>query len=239
MPEPDSPHSAAESRRVAELVSALRTEVEATISPDSPLMSETFVDEFQSRLLTQHVFIGTPLFQEGFDRAIIASAAAAGFDVAEAPGGQRFWDLSLNGRKVSLKSSKAKNLMPHKLHISKLTEAAWIQDCRTAAKRQRATLNLFETYCSEVDEILQLRYFARSATYELVGVPVRLLEQILDLPTSEFQADGPTINIPVGKTPPDFTLKIDRSDAKITLANILKANCIVHGAWVLPPPATP
>jgi hypothetical protein len=35
-----------------------------------------------------------------------------------------------------------------------------------------------------------------------------------------FSADGPTINIAVGKNPPDFTLKPDRSDAKITLANI-------------------
>jgi DNA (cytosine-5)-methyltransferase 1 len=39
------------------------------------------------------------------------------------------------------------------------------------------------------------------------------------------------INIPVGANPPDFTLKLDRSDAKITIANINKAKCKVHGTW--------
>jgi hypothetical protein len=48
-----------------------------------------------------------------------------------------------------------------------------------------------------------------------------------------FSADGPTINIPIGKNPPDFTLKPDRSDAKITLANINKQLCMVHGVWQL------
>jgi hypothetical protein len=43
--------------------------------------------------------------------------------------------------------------------------------------------------------------------------------------------DGPSIQIPVGQDPPDFTLKLDRSDSKITLANILKQNCVVHASW--------
>ena len=223
-----------ERRRVSELLSALRTPLDAVIAPTSAIMTERFVDEFQSRLLAQHVFLGNPLYQDSFDRAFIAAAEIAGFAVSEAPKGQRFWDVSLDGKKISLKSTKARSLSRNSLHFSKLTEAAWIQDCRTAKHRHERTLGLFANYCDEVDEIVQLRYFETEATYELVGIPVALFRQILDLPISEFQADGPSIKIPVGKTPPDFTLKLDRSDAKITIANILTVNCTIHGRWILP-----
>jgi hypothetical protein len=153
--------------------------------------------------------------------------------VEQAPAGQRFWDVTIDGRRISLKSSKARSLRDETLHISKLTEAAWIQDCRTAAKRREYTHRLFRKYCSEVDGIVQLRYFHSLQLYELVEIPVPLFSQVLEVGRAHFSADGPTINIPVGKDPPDFTLKLDRSDAKITIANINKHLCLVHGTWQL------
>jgi hypothetical protein len=69
--------------------------------------------------------------------------------------------------------------------------------------------------------------------YELVEIPVSLFSQVLKVGRTHFSADGPTINIPIGKDPPDFTLKLDRSDAKITIANINKTLCLVHGTWQL------
>lgn len=226
------PKNDSERRRIAELLSALRTPLAVKCDPGSAIASPEFMEEFQSRLLAQHVFLGTPLYQESFDHAFIAAAQIAGFDVKVATSGQRFWDVSLDGRKISLKTTKSPP-SKHKLHISKLTEAAWIQDCRTARSRHERTLELFQSYCEEVDEILQLRYFASENTYELVGVPVAILRQVLDLPVSEFLSDGPSIRIPVGKIPPDFTLKLDRSDAKITLASILVVNCTIHGKWTI------
>lgn len=202
-------------------------------------MTHEFVDEFQSRLLSQHVFLGNPLFQQSFETAFITSARTAGFEVEPAPEGQRFWDIRVNGRRISLKSSKAKSMRADKLHISKLTEAAWIQDCRNAAHRRRMTIDLFSSYCDEVDEIIQLRYFEQVATYEMVGIEVPLFEPILDLAASHFSAGGPTINIPIGQIPPDFTLKLDRSDAKITIGNIRKDKCRVHGKWRLPKDSAP
>jgi len=41
--------------------------------------------------------------------------------------------------------------------------------------------------------------------YELVEIPVPLFSQIMDIGREHFAADGPTINIPIGKNPPDFT----------------------------------
>ena len=225
--------SPAENRRLKEFLAALRTPCQVTVAEDSWLASEDFEAEFRSKLLTHHCFMGSPLFQESFDSAFRAACSHAGRVVSLAPAGQRFWDLILDGKKISLKSSKAKDLRLDTLHISKLTEAAWIQDCRSAAKRQDSTCALFDNYCSEVDAIMQLRYFAQIHTYELVEIPVSLFSQVFKVKKSSFSADGPTINIPVGKNPPDFTLKLDRSDAKITLANINKNLCSVHATWRL------
>lgn len=225
--------TAAEERRLREFINALRTPCKARMNPESAWNSGEFENEFRSKLLVHHCFMGSPLFQESFDSAFMAACAHAGCRVEEAPAGRRFWDIMVDGRRISLKSSKAKSLRADKLHISKLTEAAWIQDCRTAAKRREYTHRLFRNYCGEVDAIVQLRYFQALRLYELVEIPVSLFTGIFEVDRAHFSADGPTINIPVGKNPPDFTLKLDRSDAKVTIANINKDCCLVHGTWQL------
>jgi len=225
--------TAAEERRLREFISALRKNCTVDMHPESTLNSEVFESEFRSKLLTHHCFMGSPLFQESFDSAFIAACSHAGHQVEEAPEGQRFWDVMIDGRRISLKSSKAKSLREDTLHISKLTEAAWIQDCRTATKRREHTCRLFKDYCDEVDAIIQLRYFQSLHLYELVEIPVSLFSQVLNVGKKHFAADGPTINIPIGKNPPDFTLKLDRSDAKVTIAKINKLLCLVHGIWQL------
>lgn len=225
--------TSAEKRRLDEFIGALRTPCKVTMHRDSAWKSEEFESEFRSKLLTHHCFMGAPLFQESFDSAFMAACSHAGQEVIEAPDGQRFWDVMVDGRRISLKSSKARSLRKATLHISKLTEAAWIQDCRTATKRREHTRRLFRDYCSQVDSILQLRYFRPARLYELVEIPVHLFAQIQDVGKQRFATDGPTINIPIGKEPPDFTLKLDRSDAKVTIANINKDICVVHGTWQL------
>jgi hypothetical protein len=229
---PDNP---SEKARLQEFLAAIRTPCRVELSNASPLMTPAFESEFRSKLLAHHCFIGSPLFQESFDSAFIAGCVAAGFDVEPAPEGARFWDVTVNGSRFSLKSSKAQSLSPRFLHVSKLTEAAWIQDCRTATMREENTKALFTEYCYQVHSIIQLRYFAASAFYELVQIPASMLQQVQDVPRSYFNADGPTIKIPIGKQPPDFTLKLDRSDAKITLSNINKDLCHVLGTWQVNP----
>lgn len=84
-----------------------------------------------------------------------------------------------------------------------------------------------------MDAIVQLRYLHSPRLYELVEIPASIFRQVLEVGKAHFKEDGPMINIPIGKDPPDFTLKLDRSDAKITIANINKALCLVHGTWQL------
>ena len=203
------------------------------LAPRSPLVSDRFEKEFRTTLLIHHYFLRAPLAMNSFDAAFIRAARAADLDILEAPDGQRFWDVEVAGRKISLKSTAAASLRARSLHISKLCEAAWIQDARTATQRERDTKRLFEKYIKTVDAIIQLRLFKKKAFYEMVEIPTVLFTKVGDVPRTEFAPDGPSIGIPIGQDPPDFTLKLDRSDAKITLANISKSVCRVLGTWQL------
>lgn len=223
-----------------ELVSALRTPLRESIEPESDLVTPLFAARFRASILTQHAFVGTPLVDLTFERAFRESMIASGAQVNNASGNtRRFWDCEINGQRFSLKSTKARGLSRKKAQISKLTEAAWIQDCRTAAARRDKTRELFTTYFASVQRLVQLRYFENDSTYELLEIPLALLKAVEQVPTRCFQAEGPTIGIPVGQIPPDFTLVLDRSDAKVTLRNILVSRCIVHARWEVGPPATP
>lgn len=222
-----------EQQRVYDFIVALKRPCEEWITENSEWMNEKFAREFRSRLLTQHAFQDSPLFQDTFESTFIASVIAGGKECRKAPDGERFWDVEVEGKKISLKSTKAKSLSKKKLKISKLTEAAWIQDCRSAATREEYTKALFREYTSTVSSIIQLRYFRNERFYEMVEIPIILLAPILDVPRSYFASDGPSIHIPIGQIPEVLTLKLDRSDAKITLNNIRKECCNLLGTWKL------
>ncbi len=228
-PAPDS----TEQRYIDELLSAMRGPCEANFPSGQGVLSTEFEREFRATLLIHHYFLKSPLATNSFEAAFVRAAQAAGLKVTAAADGQRFWDVEIDGRKISLKSTSAANLRARSLHISKLCEAAWIQDMRRADQREQETKRLFEEYTAAVDSIIQLRLFKKKAFYELVEIPSEMLAQVAEVPRSEFAPDGPSIGIPVGKDPPDFTLKLDRSDAKVTLANINKDVCSVLGSWQL------
>lgn len=225
--------NATEQRYLNDLLAAMRGPCKATLPNPSSIIGTNFAKEFEPTLLIHHYFLGAPLATHSYEAAFIRAAQAAGHSVATAPDGNRFWDVEVDGKKISLKSTAAAGLTLGKLHISKLCEAAWIQDVRGAAQREESTKRLFIEYTNTVDSIIQLRFFKKRAFYELVEIPSSLLRQVASVPRSEFAPDGPRIGIPVGKSPPDFTLTLDRSDAKITLANINKAVCSVLATWQL------
>lgn len=230
-----TPPNPTEQRYLDDLLTAMRGACQATVPTPSMSVAAHFATEFEPTLLIHHYFLRAPLATHSFEAAFIRAARAAGHEVTPAPDGHRFWDVNVDGKNISLKSTAAADLRVGKLHISKLCEAAWIQDVRGSAQREEATKELFDQYTVAVDSIIQLRLFKKKALYELVEIPTSLLTQVADVPRSEFAPDGPRIGIPVGKTPPDFTLTLDRSDAKITLANINKAVCSVIATWQLEP----
>ena len=230
-----APADATEQRYLDGLLSAMRGPCDEAFPTESPIVSREFAKEFRATLLIHHYFLSAPLGTNSFEAAFVNAAIAAGHSIIQAPEGQRFWDVEMDGQKLSLKSTAARNLRVRSLHISKLCEAAWIQDVRGAGQREDQTKRLFAEYTATVDSIIQIRLFKKKAFYELVEIPTTLLTQVADVPRAEFAPDGPSIGIPVGKDPADFTLKLDRSDAKITLANINKEVCSVLATWQLEP----
>ena len=152
----------------------------------------------------------------------------------------RFLDLKIiadsgSERKLSLKSTAAKNLSQSTLHISKLTEAAWVQDMRAASHRQERTQELFEQYLNAVDSIMMLRAFRTGqevpSKYQLVEIPTEIFRSLLDAPQAAFSADGPTIDCAYAGLDVAARVHLDRSDAKITIKQIQLAACIEHVTW--------
>ena len=156
---------------------------------------------------------------------------------------QRFVDLVVETpdgrqRKLSLKSTAARRLSETSLHISKLTEAAWIQDVRSARTRRHKTLELFDQYCSAVDEIVMLRAFrsdpgALPHQYQLVEVPCAIFTALKTAPVTAFEADGPTIDCVYNGDSAAARVLLDRSDAKITVKQVKLTACHVHAEWEL------
>lgn len=225
--------SEAEARRIEELLDAIRRDTLVGANKSHWLATDEFIHSFTSRLHLTHLFLGFPLVDIPLERAVIESAQDAGFEVHKAVEGQRFFDANINGVRVSIKSTSAKDLRINYLHISKLCEAAWIQDMRKSSEREERTKLLFKEYGECVNEIFQARYFRSSGLYELYSIPVSLLTQIEDSSREAFNADGPII--PVGPPDePDLQIKLDRSDAKITITKIRAASCSLLASWRLP-----
>ena len=166
-----------------------------------------------------------------FENAFRSACEAVGWSV-DPPGSatQRFVDLTVEAsvgqaRKLSLKSTAAQGLSTTSAHISKLTEAAWIQDVRSASTRQERTLELFEDYSAAVDAIVMLRAFRVNRTtmphrYQLIEIPTAIFASLAKAPRSVFDADGPTIDCAYRNNPAAAQVSLDRSDAKITVNQI-------------------
>ena len=206
-----------------------------TILPGSDIASPEFAAAFRNRLRAHHAINPSRLSRTQFEDAFESAGRAAGRHIGQRAGAtERFWDVCIDDRRISLKTEGAQSLRESFLHISKLTEAAWIQDCRTQAARRDRTIDLFGRYEAAVDRIIVLRAYPNQNFYELVEIPTSIFSKVGELPLRAFTAESPSIPVPFESAEPDFTLKLDRSDAKITIARIRKATCIVHATWSWP-----
>lgn len=140
-------------------------------------------------------------------------------------------------RRLSLKSTAAKGLSESTAHISKLTEAAWIQDVRSASARRQHTLKLFSEYRAAVDAIVMLRAFRDRGMipnrYQLIEIPSDMFKSLENAPESAFAADGPVVDCAYGGLASAAQMSIDRSDAKITVRRIQLSACTIHAEWRL------
>lgn len=224
--------------QVAKLLDVARVmaqPIQENLNPKSSLMTPGFVAEFRARLQAHHATHTTPMDRLGFENAFLAASRAAGLKTLDAPSRTtRFFDATVDGKQVALKTEGAKAMKPDYLHISKLSEAAWVQDMRSARTRHEKAMAFIDEFLAAVQQIFVLRYYRSSATprYELVEVPVALFEQIKNATVADFDSDAPRIEVADDKGP-IMVFAIDRSDSKITVRKLVKARCVVHGEWQL------
>lgn len=152
--------------QVAKLLDVARVmaqPIEERINADSEVLRPEFVAEFRARLQAHHATHTTQMDRLGFESAFLSASRAAGLEAAEAPSRTtRFYDATISGEQVALKTEGAKSLKADKLHISKLSEAAWIQDVRSARKRYERSMELVDAFLGAVDRIFVLRYYQAS-----------------------------------------------------------------------------
>ena len=235
-------------RFVARLVDSLAdAPTPSTVTPTWLTRHPEWIEYFGLAISAHHGTTTEPLGLTSFE-IVFRNACEALHWSMDSPGSatRRFVDLTLTPadattRKLSLKSTAARNLSERTAHISKLTEAAWIQDVRSARARRRHTLELFREYRAAVDAILLLRAFRERdkipSRYQLIEIPSDLFRSLEDVPDSAFAADGPVIDCPYQDLASAAQVSLDRSDAKITIRRIQLAACTVHAEWCLLKPA--
>ena len=201
--------------------------------------SNNWLEYFGLALSIHHGATTEPLRHTSFETAFRNACKSAGWEVDD-PGSptRRYVDVEVDlgsgtTRRLSLKSTAAKKLSESSAHISKLAEAAWIQDVRTAKDRQSRLIDLLRNYRAAVDAILMLRAFKNEGTalrYQLIEIPTRLFESVEFEPLASFQRDAPAIECVVeGRLA--AVVAIDRSDSKLTVRRIQLASCTVHAEW--------
>ena len=202
--------------------------------------SSDWLEYFSLALSVHHGATSVPLGLTEFETVFRNACRAMNWST-DPPGSatRRFVDLEVRAdsqpeRKLSLKSTAAKRLSESTVHISKLTEAAWIQDARTPADRRQRTRRLFREYRGAVDSIVMLRAFRRDSIpdrYQLVEIPTSLFASIQDAALDDFRSDAPVIPCYLsGRVVARVAL--DRSDAKVTVRRIELAACTIHAEWI-------
>ncbi len=230
-------------RFVARMVDSLTLPPTALPSKSPTWISGTpeWIEYFGLTLSVHHGTTVDALGLDGFETAFGNTCGSVEWKVERAESmTHRFSDIAVTDgtgkkRNLSLKSTAAQNLSKQSIHISKLTEAAWIQDVRSARDRQRRTLELFAEYSAAVDAIIILRAFRQGKQmphrYQLVEIPTAIFESLQSAPVGQFDSDGPRISCSFGGHERAAQVSLDRSDAKITVSGIRLDVCSVHAEW--------
>ena len=235
--------SPAKIRFVANVVESLSNPPRASIRKQGTWITSVpdWIEYFGLAISVHHGATTEPLGLKPFE-AVFRNACESVDWTLDAPGSstRRFIDLVVQAgsdlpRRLSLKSTAAQRLSQTRVHISKLTEGAWIQDARTPGDRRRQTLGLFREYQQTVDAIIMLRAF-RTGTgiphrYQLLEISSSLFDSVQQTPVEQFRRDAPIIDC-IDRGRVVGRVAIDRSDAKITVRSILLSACTVHAEWV-------
>lgn len=226
---------------LTEVATVMLRKVEETINLKSDLATPRFTANFRNRLLIHHATNEAKLTKKAFEFAFKGASEADGkpgfITISDTFSGV---DVTIGGVRFSLKTEASKAISADQITISKFTEARWIQQQVTLEDLAREAATRIPAHLSHYDRILVLRARELSATrlqYEIVEVPRDLLQRVATLTAANFTArttqGGSSAKITVdGRLA--FTLRLDGSDGKITIAGLKISECLRHAAWIIP-----
>ena len=232
-------------RFVSRIVDSLSSPPSATTREPGTWISGTpdWIEYFGLALSVHHGTTIDPLGLTGFETTFSNACESVSWGVERVESStHRFSDLTVTDssgrlRRLSLKSTAAQRLSETTVHISKLTEAAWIQDVRSSRQRRSRTLELFQEYCNVVDAIVMLRAFRQRnqipERYQLIEIPSAIFQSLEDSTVSEFDSDAPVVSCSFRGHQDAARVYLDRSDAKVTVRRISLEVCSVHAEWHL------
>ena len=226
---------------LAEMAASLFREV-AAASPlrASDIASKPFLEDFSNRLLIHHATNEERLNKKTFEYLFVASSTAAGRKASRVSlDDHPHADVVVNGTTFSLKTEASASISERTITISKLAEARWIRECRSGQDFIRGLREKVVPHLESYDRILTLRAFdlgARRLRYDLVEIPRDLLLNVRNLVAGDFSPR--TINnstkASVKKNGRQlFSLRLDGSVEKITVAGLGVRDCISHATWQL------
>lgn len=226
---------------LTEIARTMMRQVEETVNPDSDFATPRFTANFRNRLLIHHATNEAKLTKKAFEYAFRGACAADGragtITLSDTFSGV---DVTVEGVRFSLKTEASKGIRPESITISKFTEARWIQQFSTLDDLAREAVRRIPAHLGQYDRILVLRARDMSATrllYEVVEIPRDVLGRVAALTAADFSPrtaqGGSSARVAISGRPA-FTLRLDGSDGKITIAGLQTEFCVRHISWVIP-----
>jgi hypothetical protein len=224
-----------------QMAAALQVEFDCSLNPQSDLATPIFSEYFASRLLIHHAIVEEKLNKKSFEYILRDSlrqdGKQANLTESDVYSGA---DLTVDGIRVSLKTEASKSIRESKMTISKWMEARWIRDQNPAQLAELASQR-FREHLVNYDRILMLRAFDLSndrVQYDLIEIPHTLLSlasniKPQDIKPSTGRNGGGTIVIR-NHDIEAFTIRLDGSVEKVTIANLRSDLCVRHGTWTIP-----
>lgn len=180
------------------------------------------------------------LFEKWYEYIILASSNSTG-KTAKLTTNSNYsgQDIIIDNVAFSLKTEGSKSIKKDELTISKLMEARWIRDCKTKQQFVQGIQDHIMSHLSSYERIFCLRSFNKDdyLEYELVEIPLDLLKLVSQIKSSNIgpltKNGGCSANV-MHQWKKAFTLRLDGSVEKVTIANLRIENCIRHAVWKIP-----
>jgi Type II site-specific deoxyribonuclease len=213
--------------------------------PSSDIISEAILEDLGDVLRLHHCFSREPFSKDKFEYALAAILQTNGVNAVLAPRGRRGYDISIAGKRTSLKTEAAAAIRTDMIHISKFMELGgghWGDNPEDLiGLRQQFLENLANT-----DRILILRALKKGNPdflYELVEVPKRLLQRAttgrfeMRLESKQFPKPGYCYVEKNGELL--FCLYFDGGgERKLQIKYLNKILCLSHATWHFLPTAS-